>query len=166
MNVSEFELEQEVKQIISFGLESNNTIMTLHKICGLNNWAIGEVWLPVATEDFMKCEYTVSRNNKAFADVSRFSAFCKFAKGVGFIGQAWITGDIITSEDVSKNHDFLRSDIVLESGLKAVICIPALYREEVGAVCCYFLEKLTQRDLQIAKLLHHYSNELGTIICD
>ena len=166
MSVSEFELEQEVKHIISYGLESKNAIMTLHKICMLNNWAVGEVWLPDVTEDFMKCEYTFSRNGGLFADVSRFSAFCKFAKGVGFIGQAWISGDIIVSEDVSKNHDFLRSDIVLDAGLRAAICIPVQYRDEVGAICCFFTGRLTQQDLHAARLLHHYTSELGIIFCD
>src|SRR3972149_2836142 len=82
----------------------------IENICQLNNWPYGEFWLPDKDDTFMIWYGCWSKNEDYFEKFSKFSSMHKFPRSVGFVGWIWEKKNLLWSNDLLSNNNFLRTE--------------------------------------------------------
>ncbi|MBI2416729.1 MAG: GAF domain-containing protein [Ignavibacteriales bacterium] len=136
----------------------------IEKICIANNWPYGELWILDETESFMRCKVSWSMDVKGYAELFHFSSICKFSKGVGFIGKPWQTGELLFCADITKEKEFLRTDIAIKHCLFSVVCSPVYIKQNVVAILCFFMNKLSNADINSAETLQKSNRIIGRLL--
>ncbi|KAA0226238.1 MAG: hypothetical protein AKCLJLPJ_02194 [Fimbriimonadales bacterium] len=58
--------------------------------------------------------------------------------GESFAGRALATMQIVTSEDVTRDAEYIGADLAEEQGLKSMVCVPLIVRDRaIGVMTCY-----------------------------
>lgn len=158
----------ELNDIISKLIENHDTCNYaaefIEKICIANSWPYGELWALDKSGSFMKCNVAWSNDVERYEELFRFSSICKFSKGVGFIGNVWLSGEFLSCADISAEKEFMRSDIAMKHGLFSVICTPVYIKQHVVAILCFFVNKLSESDIPCAETLQKNSRIIGRLL--
>lgn len=132
--------------------------------CEIYGWAYGEAWLPSLDGKFMKWSGYWTNNQNYFLKFSKFSSVHKFGRGIGLIGRTWQEKKSLWIDNIFTDNNFLRTEVAVQSDLKAAICVPVLSKEKVLCILCFLKHKLTDEDKKKAGEIYNHSLEIGEVI--
>ncbi len=157
--------ENKYAKIISDMSEWGNTISALlffqREVCRLNNWSYSEIWQLDKSEKFMVWAGYWSNNDSHFERFSKYSSYFKFAVGIGIIGKAWKERQPVVFEDLVNERTFLRSEILIKSGLNSSISIPIILEGKVTNVICIYFNKITDKDKRECESIFNSLKEIS-----
>lgn len=139
--------------------------ITLQEVCETAAWAVGEVWLPTATNQYLvsgaPC-YCRSNQMQAFCTASKM---LQFAPGVGLPGQVWASKEPAWWTDIGERADFGRVALARAANLHGAIAIPVLADHEVVAVMNFLLTtNPSKEDEEMVEVLAAAAAQLGTAV--
>src|SRR5919198_2381576 len=108
---------------------------TLRAICASERWECGEFWLidDAAQVARLAHHWSTPGAMTAPAFIERAHEVV-FRPGVGLVGAAWTSGEMIWVPDVMADPRVVRKDICAETGLRAALAFPIRSGAEVVAV--------------------------------
>lgn len=151
-------ITSELKQ---WGNLNSATTFLVKNLCEIYDWSYGEVWLPSLDGKFMTWSGYWTNDQNYFLKFSKFSSVHKFGKGIGLIGKTWQEKNPYWIDDIFTDNNFLRTEVAVQSDLKAVVCIPMFSREKVLCILCFFKNTLTAEDKTKAGEIYNHSTEIG-----
>lgn len=157
--------ENKYTKIISDMSEWGNIISSLiffqREICSMNNWSYSEIWQLAQSKKFMVWAGYWSNNDSLFEKFSKYSSYFKFANGIGIIGKAWQEKRPVVFEDLVNERTYLRSEILIKSGLNSSISIPIILEGKVTNVICIYFNKITDKDKKECESIYNSLKEIS-----
>lgn len=153
-----------ISELNQWGNLNSAETFLVKKICEIHGWPYGEVWSPSLDGKFMKWSGYWTNNQKYFLKFSKFSSLHKFGKGIGLIGRTWNEKKSLWIDNIYTDNNFLRTEVAVQSDLKAAVCIPVLNKEKVLCILCLFMNKLTDEDKTKADEIFNHSTEIGEVL--
>ena len=150
-----------ISELNQWGNLNSATTFLVKNFCELFDWSYGEVWSPSVDGKFMKWSGYWANNQNYFLKFSKFSSIHKFGMGIGLIGKTWQEKKSLCIDDIFADNNFLRTEVAVQSDLKAAVCIPVLDKEKVLCILCFFMTTLTVEDKTKAGEIYNHSNEIG-----
>ena len=140
--------------------------VTLRQVCETTGWQYGEVWIPTADNQHIKCssvEYNCLTQLEPFR---RISEGFVFAPGVGIPGRVWATKQSEWNQDISQEplSWILRANTAKECGIKAGFGIPILADDRVLAVLVFFTIEQRSEDRRLVELVSAVAKQLGSLM--
>lgn len=150
-----------ISELNQWGNLNSAATFLVKSICEIYDWSYGEVWLPSLDGKFMKWSGYWTNNQNYFLKFSKFSSVHKFGKGIGLIGRTWQEKKSLWIDNIFTDNNFLRTEIAVQSSLKAAVCIPVLNKEKILCLLCFFMNKITEEDKSKADEIFNHSTEIG-----
>ena len=145
---------------ITHALES-----AIKSVCDLTGWDYGEAWAPGKgrkTIEYVTGWQPEGGGAKDFREKSRKTVF---EPGKGLPGRVLATKKTEWIRDVTVDGEvFLRADIALQAGLKAVVGVPVTAGEEVLYVLVFFMKKEKEEDRRFIDLVSAVAAQIGAVI--
>jgi PAS domain S-box-containing protein len=126
-------------------------------------WPVGIYWGPGAASNLVCEAYWDGRESPSheFEVVTR-DASPKF--GEGPIGRAWANREPVWVADITGEEGFVRSESVLESGLRGAILLPILSGGERLGLIEFLSEEIRPPDPALVELFRAFSAQVGHFV--
>ncbi len=167
-------LLQTITQAISESQDFQSALeVTLRKVCETIGWNFGEAWIPNSDGTFLEASaawYASPSMDGAPAPAlekfRRLSKTLRFAPDIGLPGRVWSSKQPAWIQDVSIEPEalFVRSQMLLETGLKSCLGIPILVKERVLAVFVFFTFESRGQDQRLVELVSAVAAQLGSVM--
>ncbi|HRE99540.1 MAG TPA: methyl-accepting chemotaxis protein [Pirellulaceae bacterium] len=105
-------------------------------------------WVPGPQGDVLIQSLTEGAVGEAFQQVSRRT---QFRAGVGLVGKAWSTADVVHVEDLTTVNDCPRRSAAIEAGVRSAVAIPVVRGGKVVGVVDLAFKRLFQSDVDRQK---------------
>ena len=136
----------------------------LERVCGLNNWAVGEIWTVENNGNTLICNpawYSNLANINNFRNVALRRTF---KRGEGLPGRVLDQKKIIVIPDIRVDNNFQRIESAKEAGLKTAIGLPIISHDIVIAVISFFLHESVEFNEKLIPFVTAISTQLGSVI--
>lgn len=138
----------------------------INEICAYKRWPVGHVYELAAdgTGDLVSMRIWHLGSPERFEKFRQVSEQIRFAPGVGLPGRVLASGKPAWINDVTKDTNFPRAEMVRDIGVKAGFAFPVLVGKDVSAVLEFFSEEAAEPDDQVLNLLSAIGAQLGRVI--
>ncbi len=138
----------------------------LREICCYTGCPIGHAYM-VSIENANLLEPSAiwyHENTKGFAAFHDITAITKFERGRGLPGRVLASRQPHWIVDLSKDPNFIRSEIAESIGIKSAFAFPILIGNEVVSVLEFFNTENVEPDNNLLKILTNVGAQLGRVI--
>jgi len=156
----------EVECVTSLGTSLEDVAPgVLTGLCDALGWAVGELWVP----DGEPGAGVLRRREARYASAAGFEEFEEasrrvvFSYGEGLPGEAWQSGELVWSPDVSREPGSRRS-AAEACGLGIALAFPIPLGAEVPGVLCLFGYGTQPPDPEMVETLGSIGNHLGLFV--
>lgn len=138
----------------------------LRKICELTGWSVGHVLRPsppTAAERLVPTDiwhFSV----EGFEGIVEPTQEHSFALGEGVPGHVWASGEPAWIEDIEVTAGFLRRDLYLGHGLRAVFAFPVYQEGRLAAVLEFFSPLAQKPDEVLILVARSLAVQLGPVL--
>ncbi len=113
-------------------------------------WSYGAYWRRDPQAEALVFGFDAGEADEAFR---RVTASATFAQGVGVVGRAWASGDLVFEPDLGAVQDCVRAPVAQRHGIRSGVCFPLLVRGRVvGALDFLSREALALSPSRLAAL--------------
>ncbi len=137
--------------------------MVLRKVCESTGWLVGQAWMPGETGR-LECVPAWHAGAAGLESFRKTSLDMTFAPGVELPGRAWTLKKPVWVRDISREGNFPRAGVILQSGLKAGLAVPAMAENEVIAVLEFFVREPRDEDEHFVGIVSSIGTQLGSMI--
>jgi len=135
---------------------------TLRAICETEGWDCGEFWVADPGADLMRrAEHWGTPDAAA---LRAQSAEVTFRPGVGLVGTAWQSGELIWVADVTQDARVVREDISVEAGLRAALVFPIRSIGAVTGVMRFSCRRIRPPDDRLVQALRVITAQVGQFL--
>lgn len=134
----------------------------LDVVCQNISWDYGEGWLPNPEKEVL--EYVPQNRCPAvFKTFQEESSHITFASGEGLPGRIWQSQEPEWIEDCSicSGSVYLRTQLAIEAGLKAVFGVPILSENEILAILVFYQTEASSFQSRILELVRAVATQLS-----
>ncbi|MGR3302464.1 MAG: PAS domain S-box protein, partial [Candidatus Scalindua sp.] len=138
----------------------------LEWICRYTGWEIGHAYV-ISKEDPNLLEPTSVwwfKDHKHFKEFRDVSKEIKFARGIGIPGRVLASAKPHWIVDVTKDKNFLRTEISKALEIKSGIAFPVMAGTKVVAVLSFFTTKALEPDKQFMEIMAEVGTQLGRVV--
>ncbi len=140
---------------------SEALVKVLELFCGTAQWVLGEIWFPQDDSPFLKYSgscYCQKQDLRAFCDAAET---LKFRKGTGLPGIVWETGEPHWIDDLSRDKNFLRSEVA--QGINSALGVPVIFDDRLHAIIAFYHIGSQERDEHLINMMLGVAKHLGLL---
>jgi two-component system, cell cycle response regulator len=130
-------------------------------------WDYGEAWITNSDGTALQLDQVCYDScDQILKDFYKASLEYSFTYGVELLGRVWATQQPAWIDDILQIQKaaFLRSELALEAGLKAVFAVPISLEGQILAVLCFFKRSPLPHNREIVELVNAVALELSGFI--
>jgi PAS domain S-box-containing protein len=150
-------------------LAESNTIkevlpQIMQGICETLEWDLSEIWMVDQQVNILflfDTWYKVSMEMQEFEILSQQTTF---ASGIGLPGRVWATAEPIWITDVTKDPNFIRSQISIKAKLHGAFGFPIRGGKKILGVITCFSHEIQQPDPDLTKVMNSIGEQVGQFI--
>lgn len=154
-------------QLISKSVNFDDALeITLHQICDMIGWDLGEAWIPndeILSLKYSRGWYASDRQLENFVEQSKNFTF---APSIGLPGKIWLSKKLEWIEDISIEPEpiFMRGQIALEVGLKTALGIPIIANDQVLTILAFFKKEQSKPEQRLIDIVQAVATQLSSLI--
>ncbi|ERT06175.1 diguanylate cyclase domain protein [Lyngbya aestuarii BL J] len=136
----------------------------LDVICQNIGWDYGEGWLPNPDKDVLEYIPQFKSCSAAFGRFQEQSRLITFASGEGLPGRIWQSHKPEWIEDCSTCSEtvYLRTQLVVDAGLKAVFGVPVVESEKLLAILVFYQTQAVPYQSRTVELVQAVATQLSS----
>jgi PAS domain S-box-containing protein len=138
----------------------------LEEVCHYTGWEIGHAYA-ISKDDPNLLEPTTVwyiEDIKKFTDFRDVTEITTFARGIGLPGRVLASGKPHWIVDVTKDKNFLRTEISKDMSIKSGIAFPVMVGAKVVAVLEFFTTDAVKPDQQFMEIMTEAGTQLGRVV--
>lgn len=135
----------------------------LRVLCALDDWALGQVWMPRADGSGLEWR-TAWSTGERFTDFREASRAIVFGPDVVLPGRAWTTREPSAVHDIDEEPTFYRSQAAVAVGLRSAVAFPLVAAGNVVAVLEFLGVEPRVPDAELSGLVETIAAPLAALI--
>ena len=136
----------------------------LEAICGAVGWEVGGLWKVDRAAGVLRFVGVWSAGVREFADWEILSTKTTFARGAGFPGRVWESGQPAWTVDVTEDEGFLRTKAALGAGLRGAFFCPLTLDTEVVGVAEFFSRDIREPDAELLRMMAAIASQIAQFL--
>jgi PAS domain S-box-containing protein len=125
-------------------------------------WESGATW--VVAGDALACRAFWPGTNPSIEEFESASRKLRLTRGTGLVGRAWATKEPIVLANPSQDAGFLRRRVADLAGIRGAVAFPAIYGDEVLAVCEFHTHEARLPTAHLTRTLAEFGREIGQFL--
>jgi PAS domain S-box-containing protein len=139
--------------------------IALDQVCAHTGWPVGHAYLfDDAAGDLAPAKIWHIDDPAQFETFQKVTEATRFASGVGLPGRVLASGQPAWIQDVTKDPNFPRAQLVAEINVKGAFAFPVLVGPKVAAVLEFFSDKTAEPDEPLLEVMAQIGTQLGRVI--
>ncbi len=137
----------------------------LQSFCAVDDWAIGQVWLPDRDDSCLECSAIWHQSSSGHEEFHRVSETVRFSKGMPLLGAIWATPEVRWVHDIGiEASRFRRYENARALGLSTALIVPVTADDRVIAILEFLAGERKLEDANARKLLMIAAAHLGSMM--
>ena len=137
----------------------------LAEVCAYTGWPAGHAFLQAedGSGDMVSTDIWHLDNPRRFKALRRATEGIRFKPGDGRHGRVLKSGTPVWIEDVTKDKNFPRAQLVTDLGVKGAMAYPVKLEDEVIAVLEFFSIEAARPTEETLEIMHHIGTQVGSV---
>ena len=137
----------------------------LVEVCAYTGWPVGHAFLlgEDGSGDMVSTDIWHLEDPRRFKALRRASEGIRFKPGVGLPGRVLKSGAPVWIEDVTKDKNFPRAQLVTDLGVRGAMAYPVKLQDEVIAVLEFFSIEATRPTEETLEIMRHIGTQVGSV---
>ena len=124
-------------------------------------WRLGQLWVPDKAGRELSCAYSWQADMADYKSFTHVSRAMKFARGEGFPGKVWQTGQPEWISDFAKSYQLPRAQLAGDVALHSGFAFPVMVRGEVVAVAEFLHPEIREPDEELLRTVTAIGHQIG-----
>ncbi|MGH7230472.1 MAG: PAS domain S-box protein, partial [Nitrospiraceae bacterium] len=135
----------------------------LQAICESLGWDIGALWSVDERDDVLRCVHVWHSPGVETARFEVLSGQMAFRRGVGLPGRVWAGGEPVWVTDITRDPNFPRAAMAVETGLHGALAFPIKLNAKVLGVLEFFSRDVRESDEDLLRMLRAVGSQIGQV---
>lgn len=136
----------------------------LQAICENLDYQVGALWQVDREMDVLRCVETWHVSSMPETELEVISKGRVFARGAGFPGHVWASGEPLWVKDIVTDGNFPRAPFAEKGNLHGAVAFPLLIGSDTLGVIEFFTNEVRQPDEDLLKMMSAVGSQIGLFI--